>query len=176
MLQTIPLSTNVRALISSMVLSGIFVVLRTAFRLYKSGFAIEDYFCWFGLACFITMCSLYLTVLDPLYDAEAVAAGLIPPSFELLDEVRFFMRRLYAIQLLFWLTLWSVKFSLLWMFRGLVKGLPRYNRVWTGIVVFTAMALVGCEISQLLTCGGGLKAYFRPGRRGAFFSTARELC
>jgi uncharacterized membrane protein YhdT len=163
-LQNIAEATNIKALITSMTLAILFVIVRTVARWYKGkGFAAEDFFCWFALACFVTMCSLYLTILDPLYTSQAVAAGLIPAPPNLLDQLRFLMGRFYAIQLLFWVTLWSVKFSLLWMFRRLVIGLPLYYRTWLGIVVFTALALAGCEISQLLTCDGGLKAYFTPG-------------
>lgn len=142
-----------------MTLAILFVIARSSARWYKGkGFATEDYFCWFGLTSFITMCSVYLTVLDPLYTSQAVAAGLIPAPANLIDQVRFLMGRFYAIQLL------SVKFSLLWMFRRLVIGLPMYSRVWLGIVVFTALALAGCEISRLLSCDGGIKVYFTPGR------------
>jgi hypothetical protein len=156
-------STNVTALITSMTIAIFFVILRTIARWYKGGFAAEDYICWFGLTCFVTMCSLYLTILAPLYTSQAVAAGLIPPPANILDQVRFLMGRFYAIQLLFWLTLWSVKFSLLFMFRRLVIGLPTYGKIWMGIVIFTALAFIGCEISQLLSCDGGMKAYFTPG-------------
>ncbi|KAG0645203.1 hypothetical protein D0Z07_8938 [Hyphodiscus hymeniophilus] len=163
-LQNIAKSTNTKALITSMTLAISFVIVRSIARWYKGkSFATEDYFCWFGLTCFVTMCSLYLTILDPLYNSQAVAAGVIPAPPNLLDEIRFLMGRFYAIQLLFWLTLWSVKFSLLWIFRRLVIGLPLYNRIWLGIVVFTALTLAGCEVSQLLTCDGGMKAYFTPG-------------
>jgi hypothetical protein len=161
--QDIKEETNIKALITSMTLAILFVIARTLARWYKGkGFATEDYLCWFALTCFITMCSLYLIVLGPLYTSQAVAAGTIPAPANILDQVRFLMGRFYAIQLLFWLTLWSVKFSLLWMFRRLVIGLPNYGRIWLGIVVFTALALAGCEISQLLSCDGGMKAYFTP--------------
>ena len=147
-----------------MTLAILFVVTRTIVKWCKGkGFATEDYFSWFALACFVTMCSLYLTVLDTLYTSLAVAAGLIPAPPDLLDELRLLMGKFYAIQLLFWVTLWSVKFSLLWMFRRLAIDLRNYNRMWLGIVVFTALALAGCEISQILSCDGGLKAYLTPG-------------
>jgi hypothetical protein len=61
-----------------------------------------------------------------------------PAPANILDQIRFLMRRFYAIQLLFWLTLWSAKFSLLWVFRRLMEGLPIYGRIWLGIVIFTA--------------------------------------
>jgi hypothetical protein len=168
-LQNIAESTNIKALITSMTLAILLVIVRSIIRWYKgNGLAAEDYFCFFALTCFITMCSLYLTVLDPLYTSQAVAAGLIPAPANLLDQVRYLMGRFYAIQLLFWLTLWSVKFSLLWMFRRLVIGLPIYYNIWLGIVVFTALTLGGCEVSQLLTCDGGMKAYFTPGGQSSF--------
>jgi hypothetical protein len=162
--QNIPKETNLKALIISTATAALFVAARTSARWHKvKTFETEDFFSWFGLACFVTMCSLYLTVLDPLYTSQAVEAGTAPAPADLLDQVRFLLTRFYAIQLLFWLTIWSVKFSLLWMFRRLVVGLPKYKGIWFGIVIFTALALAGCEISQLLSCEGGLKAYFTPG-------------
>jgi hypothetical protein len=162
--QEILRSTNVKALIICMTIATISVVARTGARLFKQqDIGTEDYFCWLALSCFLTMCGLYLTILGPVYLMEAVGKGLEAPPADFLDQVRFLMGRFYAIQLLFWITLWSVKLSLLFMFRRLLIGLPIYNRIWLGIVIFTVLAFVGCEISQLLSCTGGMKAYFTPG-------------
>ena len=77
--QDIKGETNIKALITSMTLAILFVIALTLARWYKGkGFATEDYLCWFAPTCFITMCSLYLTVLDPLCTSQAVVAGTLP--------------------------------------------------------------------------------------------------
>lgn len=66
-----------------------------------------------------------------------VQEGKVPYYDGLLQD-RLMLGRLYNPALIiFWVTLWSVKFSLLLLYRMIFNGLPVvYTKVWWSIVAF----------------------------------------
>jgi hypothetical protein len=147
-----------------MTLSIIFVIARTLCRWWKlRAFEMEDFFNWLALAFYLAMSGLYIHVLPILYFSQAVAAGTATPTVDLIERVTDMLKCFFAIQMLFWLTLYAVKFSLLWMFRRLAVGLLVYSRIWMCITAFTFLTLVGCIISEVTSCSS-MTAYFTPGK------------
>jgi hypothetical protein len=121
----------------------------------------EDYFCWLAIAAYISLIGLYLNILD-IYTVTAVAAGQVVPSASFTSQGNHMMRCLFAIQLLFWTTLYAVKFSLLFLCRRLTLGLPTYQMIWTGVVIFTILSFLGSIVSELTSCKS-LRTYFYLG-------------
>lgn len=134
-------------------LSVVSTLARTLAQWRKNrSFSPDDYFCWFATSCYISLIGLYLDILPTIYVTEDITLGKIAPPADYVMRGDHMMRCLFAIQLLFWLTLYGVKFSLLWMFRGLTLGLPRYRTLWAGVVVITAASLLGSVVSELTSC------------------------
>jgi hypothetical protein len=123
---------------------------------------IEDFMLLFAFASYVTMLSLYLVVNPYLYRILAVAAGFSPFYPGMFTEGDKMLRLLFAVTTLFWTVLWSVKFSLLFFFRRLSRGLPSYTKAWWLISVITFLAYVGCIVSQVTSCSS-LKAWFTMG-------------
>jgi hypothetical protein len=147
-----------------MTLSIIFVIARTLCRWWKlRAFEIEDFFNWLALAFYLAMSGLYIHVLPILYFSQAVVDGTATPTVDLTEQATDTLKCLFAIQMLFWLTLYAVKFSLLWMFRRLAVGLQVYSRIWICITAFTLLTLVGCIVSEATSCSS-MTAYFTPGK------------
>lgn len=108
----------------------------------------EDFFVWLALAMFIDFSVLYLKSL-PIYSTLVeVAAGHIPPCATLADDSDFMLSCFFAIQMLFWGTLWAMKFSLLFLFQRLTIGLPRYNLIRYVITGFTGVSYVLCVVTE----------------------------
>jgi hypothetical protein len=146
-----------------MVLAVVIVILRTTTRWWKAHiFQVEDYFMWFALASFISMCAIYLAAYPTLYSALAVAAEEEPPWATMESDLVAMLHLFFAVQLLFWTTLWSVKFSLLWMFRRLTLGLPLYGRIWLAITIFTLITYLACVVTEFTSCSS-MTAWFTPG-------------
>lgn len=161
----IPYHVNKQTLIVAMVIGIIFVVSRTAMRWqaarrFSWG---EDGFCWLALVCQICVTGIYLSILDDIYFineqttrimiavAKADFANAKPhPDMKLHGEEM--LRGIWPIQYFFWGCLWSVKFSLLFMFKKLTERVPFHLKMWWGVVIFTSLAFVGCVISQLMSC------------------------
>ena len=136
------------------------VILRTfARRVQERAIAAQDIFCWFSLATYVSYVGLYLNILDTLYEITAVASGKMAPPPDFQANGNRIMIYFFAIQLLFWLTIYSVKISLLCLVRRLTQGVPLYEKVWIAVLAFTLLTFVGCVITELTSCQP-LKSYF----------------
>lgn len=95
----------------------------------------SDALVYFSYACFATMCALYIALspyMQRLYD---VGNGVIPPYPGLAQDNVTMTKMVFAAPCMFWMTLWSVKFSLLLLYRRLLVGLQRrYTVIWWSIV------------------------------------------
>jgi hypothetical protein len=141
----------------------VIVVARSAVRWWKARiFQAEDFFLWFALACFISMCSIYLAIYPILYKAIAVASEEATPWATMTSDLVEMLHLFFAVQLLFWTTLWGVKFSLLYMFRRLTLGLPLYSRIWLAITVFTGITYLASVVTEFTSCSS-MSAWFTAG-------------
>jgi hypothetical protein len=171
------LSPPQHGLIICLVLAVVFVSARNIARWLKErAFGAEDYFCWLAIAAYISLIGLYLNILTTIYTVTAVALGQVVPPASFTSDGNHMMRCMFAIQLLFWTTLYSVKFSLLFLCRRLTVGLPTYEMVWTGVVIFTILSFIGSLVSELTSCKP-LRTYFFLGMlRPYFFPLLYNCC
>ena len=123
----------------------------------------EDLFIYMALASFAIMCALYLAAMPTFYNTEAIGAGKMEPYASLPNDLVALLKEFFAVQIFFWLTLWSVKWSLLFMFRRLTEGLPLYARIWWGVLVFTVLTFIGAFISEFTSCSS-MHAWFTAGK------------
>ena len=140
--------------------------MRTGARYYKNRkipIASEDLFIYMALCSFAIMCALYLAAMPTFYNAEAIEAGLKAPYASLEKDLVALLKEFFAVQIFFWLTLWSVKWSLLFMFRRLTEGLPLYTRIWWGVLGFTVLTFIGAFISEFTSCSS-MHAWFTAGK------------
>lgn len=161
----IPYHVNKQTLIVAMVIGIIFVVSRTALRWQSARrFSLgEDGFAGLALVCQICVTGIYLYILDDIYFVNEQQTKIMTalskgdragakPHPDLKAHGDKMLRGIWPIQYFFWGCLWSVKFSLLFMFKKLTERVPFHLKMWWGVVVFTALTFVGCVISQLLSC------------------------
>lgn len=65
-------------------LTSLFVVVRVAVRVTKrKPFELHDFFCYASYICYVAMWIMYFKENDPLYRAEGVQRGEIPPYPEI---------------------------------------------------------------------------------------------
>jgi hypothetical protein len=113
----------------------------------------SDAFVIFAFACYATMCALYMSLsplMQRLYD---VANHKSPPYPEQGAENTRMTKMLFAAFCLFWMTLWSIKFSLLFLYRKLLVGLAkRYTIIWwviAGICIVVCLYAGHCRLWEL---------------------------
>ncbi|RDW65230.1 CFEM-containing protein [Coleophoma crateriformis] len=170
--QTISQATNKAVLIACLAVSVFFVLLRIVARWYKLHripLEAEDLSLYFALVAFAAMCALCLLAMPPLYDALAVANGENAPDANLNSALVSMLKKFFAVQLFFWLTLWAVKASLLLMIKTLTTGLPLYTKLWWSVMVFVVLTYLACVLTQIESC-----ANFKEWFTADACSTARD--
>lgn len=154
-------------LVTSSVLLGVCLV-STLVRFYIRG-AVQKQFGWddgwliFGVCCLVAGMAILYTMLDLMYEMEAIAASassappipdisLLPPEFVaqiaalITKSVRY--RKLSAAACIpLWSALCSVKFSFLALFKKLVRQMPVMTRYWWFVLAFNiAISLYGSTV------------------------------
>jgi hypothetical protein len=148
-----------------MPISAVFFVSRQVARYCKTKSFVpemEDIFMFLALAFYLTMDGLYLSALPVLYRLLDFADGVAPVWPTIIEDGVYMLKEFFAIDMLFWATLWSVKFSLLFIFRRLTNGLPRYRAYWVFVMCFTVIVLIGAVISNITACSS-MTAWFTLG-------------
>ncbi|QKX57585.1 uncharacterized protein TRUGW13939_04703 [Talaromyces rugulosus] len=148
-----------------------FMAIRTVLRFThrKGGLQMEDGFVMLSWVTFIALAVMYIVVTRPLYRVDkAIGTGVLYPTIE--DDALLMIKIFFANTMIFWMVLWSVKLSLLFLYRRLFEGLPDQMRWWWGVFVFTVLTLIGCIISNFTSCEN-MHAWFTPG----LCSTQRDI-
>jgi hypothetical protein len=78
-----------------------------------------------------------MTVIPPMFHVYAVIGREIPPYKTMMEDAALMLRLITAGQMCFYTLLFSVKLSLLTLYRKLLAGLSSiYKKIWWGIVAF----------------------------------------
>ncbi|KAK5655194.1 hypothetical protein OQA88_6093 [Cercophora sp. LCS_1] len=135
--------------------AALLVAVRTITRLRYTvrRLTAEDYWVFLALASLLTLCILETIQLPSLYYITAVLAGNIPLSIELMTYTEDYLKYEFAIIILFWTVLWSVKASFLALYYKLFRELVLYRRVWYFLATFTFLAYAGCILTLCFSCG-----------------------
>ncbi|KAJ6440052.1 CFEM domain-containing protein [Purpureocillium lavendulum] len=163
--QNVSRTVDENGLVACLCVACVFVVLRTGARWYKLRtipFEMEDVFMYAAIASFAITSALYLATIPTFFNVMAITAGEMQPYPSLPDDLVVMLREFFVVQLFFWLTLWAVKWSLLFMFKRLTDGLPLYNRIWWAVLVFSILTFIGCCISNFTSCSS-MHAWFKAG-------------
>lgn len=133
----------------------LFVTLRTAILLrVANGVTADD--CWitFALLALLTLCVLETIQHPSLYHITAMMDGTPETDFnELIADTENYLKYEFAIVILFWTILWSVKAGFLALYFQLFREMKHYRRAWYALVVLAFLAYVGCIITLTLSCG-----------------------
>ncbi|KAF7559901.1 hypothetical protein G7046_g4249 [Stylonectria norvegica] len=160
------------ALVACLCVAVVFMGFRTGARWFKIRtipLDAEDIFMYVALVSFAIMSALYIATIPTYFNVMAVSEGLMQPYLSLQRDLVVMLKEFFVVQFFFWLTLWAVKWSLLFMFKRTTEGLPLYNRIWWGILVFSILTFLGCCISNFTSCSS-MHAWFVAGE----CSTARD--
>lgn len=128
----------------------------------KRFFEIETAFLLFGLASYITYQVDWLVMFPPMYNVNELQEGLIDiyPSFS--EDLHIYILLITIGTLLLWTILWSIKLSLLFLYRRLLHGLPNQMRWWWVVFVITVTSYIFCMATTFTSCGGFSRLLAQP--------------
>ena len=114
------------------------VLARIGIQVWKrKAMELQDYLLYLAYAFFLTISICYLFMVPTVFAVGKVKMKAMKPWPTFEADLIFYFRLLYITTNGFWLTLWSVKFSLLALYKKLLEGLPRvYKRLWWAVIVF----------------------------------------
>jgi hypothetical protein len=99
------------------------------------GLIVSDYLVFLAFVFYAAMCALYITVSPYMQRVYGVLNGDIAPYAAKAEEAMVMSKMIFAAHCMFWATLWSIKFSLLLLYRKLLTGLHKsYTIIWWAIV------------------------------------------
>ncbi|MCJ1226705.1 hypothetical protein MMC12_003358 [Toensbergia leucococca] len=98
------------------------------------------------------MAVMYNYAIPPMFEVVRVTNGQEQPTSTFSEHATLFLKLQFAIIVLFWTSLWAVKFSFLMFYRRLFVGLPVLMRCWYAVGAFSLVAYLGCWATQLDSC------------------------
>jgi hypothetical protein len=139
--------------IAMVIVASLFMAARCTARWYRVWrFQIEDLFILLAYAFFLSMSISYLVIIPPLYRVTAFSDGIIPAYPTILSDSLIIIKVFFTDSMLLWFTLWSVKFSLLFLYRRLMVGLPKHRRWWWAVFAFcVVVSLIPKELAACLS-------------------------
>lgn len=121
------------------IVSG-FVLTRVGVRIVQPRpLAVEDILVALSYATFITSTALYVWIAPVIFKISDVISGQSPAYAEMERDALNLIKVFFANTMLFWITLWLVKGSLLSLYRKLVQSNRIYRRLWWAIVGFSVV-------------------------------------
>ncbi|KAL8860684.1 MAG: hypothetical protein Q9178_003037 [Gyalolechia marmorata] len=112
-------------------------------RIYvQKQFTSDDGILLFGLMCLIAAISVLLNFIDQMYVVGTSESGnlvhvSLPSNF--IEQAYFFQKMVTVSLVLTWCSIVAVKFSYLFLFKRLVKGLPQMVTYWWIAAIYNAM-------------------------------------
>lgn len=120
------------------------VTVVTAVRLYRplrqpSTFQFEDAWMIVAYVWFLTLSVMYIVIAPPMLRVQDALSEKTPKYKEMTDDSFLVKKSLFFAAPFFWFCLWSVKFSLLALYKRFTNGLKLYTRIWWGVAAFCTM-------------------------------------
>lgn len=159
----------------------LFTTLRTAIRIHVFHRLFADDACvYFAVMILITLGVLYNHAIPVVYKIERAVYGEVIYSPNFKEQVEFFLKLQFSIIILFWTSLWAVKLSFLIFYRKFLGRLRGYMIWWKLTFVFTVLAYLGCQATNLKSCTP-ISRFFHFGMRmrgigGCHILTVIDAC
>ncbi|KAF3049058.1 hypothetical protein E8E11_009739 [Didymella keratinophila] len=143
---------------------SVFVLSRLNFQVTRrKKLELQDYLLYFAYLCYLGACGQFLAVVPVYFRMADILAGKVPLPPDFLQIAGLSSRLLWGGQFVFYNGLWSVKLSLLCLYKKLLAGLPTfYIRIWWAMTTFCLLAYIGATMTLISVCNS----------MSAFFATA----
>ncbi|KAL8644792.1 MAG: hypothetical protein Q9210_007070 [Variospora velana] len=105
-----------------------------------------------ALGLLLSLAIMYKYAIPPMFEVVAVAEGREAFTTALLGRAAVYLKLQFAIIVLFWSTIWTVKVSFLTFYRSLFARLPEHMRGWWLAVGFAVVTYLLCWGFQLGSC------------------------
>lgn len=135
-------------------LPSVLIVAHIALQIWqRKAIEAQDWLLYVAYVFFLAMAICYMVVIPYVYKINRVLAGVIPVYAEVPQDGIFYTRMFFVTLMFFWISLWTVKLSLLFLYKKLMDRLPRvYKKLWLAVVIFCIISLIACIVSYFTSC------------------------
>ena len=120
-----------------MIVTSVVFAARTLIRVRQpKKIQADDFILLLAYLCFLTLTILYIVLAPTMYRVTDATTGKTPLYPELLSDSLFMIEIFFANTMIFWFTLYAVKFSFLALYRRLMAGIKVYMQLWWAVVIF----------------------------------------
>ncbi|EUC41051.1 hypothetical protein COCMIDRAFT_107241 [Bipolaris oryzae ATCC 44560] len=143
-----------RTSVAMLILTSLFILSRVVLQIAKRRvFGLPDLFTYFAFSLYVSMWACYVAVIPAMFRVFGVFDGTTRPYAAAMNDARMLLRHFTAAQMLFYTLLFTVKMSLLTLYRKILVGLPViYHRIWWGTVAFCVLSWTGSIFASIFTC------------------------
>ncbi|KAJ9605216.1 hypothetical protein H2200_010606 [Cladophialophora chaetospira] len=111
----------------------------------------DDYFLLLAYLCFLTLTILYIVLAPTMYRVTNASSGITPLYPGILSDSLFMIKIFFANTMIFWFTLWAVKFSFLALYRRLMR--PTSQKVGIGGLFCIAWVCIAFATIRVIQIG-----------------------
>lgn len=130
---------------SLVVITSIALVGRASLAIWqRQRLQVDDIILAMGYIFFLIMAILYITAAAAMSRVDEMDASRAKKNRGYQNDWLYVAQVVFACNFLFWLSLWSVKFVFLMLYRRLVRGIRLYSRLWWAIFAYSV--LVCCQL------------------------------
>jgi hypothetical protein len=153
-----------RAVIITFLVIGVGMAFPTAYIRWKNNRLreIEGAFLVVALLFFIAYESLLLEVMPIIYQLFRFSKGEINVWPTIVQDLSKFTALMFTSSLMSWTLLWSVKLSLLFLYRRLMNGLPHHMVWWKVVFGYTIVTYLYTMVTTFTSCGGPINITREP--------------
>lgn len=125
-------------------LPSVLIVAHIALQIWqRKGREVQDWLLYVAYVFFLAQAICYMVVIPYVYKINKVFAGVIPEYEGIQVDGIFYTRMLFVTLMFFWISLWTVKLSLLFLYKKLIDRLPQiYKKLWWAVVIFCIIVSV----------------------------------
>lgn len=133
-----------RTNVAMLILTSLFILSRVILQIVKRrALGLPDFFIYFAFFLFVSMWTCYIAIIPTMFRIFGVLDGATRPYATMMDDAGMLLRHITAAQMLFYTLLFTVKMSLLTLYRKILVGLPViYDRIWWGTVAFCVLVSI----------------------------------
>lgn len=131
------------------------VIAATYIRWTKNRFRqIECVFVGTAVVVYLVYMIDWLIMFHPMYNVNRITLGelQIYPGFQ--QDLLLYLKLIFTSSLLSWTILWSIKLSLLFLYRRLMRGLPAELRWWWVAFAYCIITYIFSVVGTFVSCGG----------------------
>ncbi|TLS28822.1 hypothetical protein PpBr36_01411 [Pyricularia pennisetigena] len=120
----------------------------------------DDYWAIAGFLCLTAMAALATVIMRQLFVAIGFFQAADNNPFaalslnlnEFIDNMTSSLKAMFASMIVFWTTIWTAKYSILFFVKRVVSGLPRYMQAWWACFALVTLLYLACVLSLFMTC------------------------